>query len=333
MADAYWIKRAEENDKRNEHSKEAGIEKLRKAFTAAEETLLSRIEMYYLKYNDEGTISPADARVRLTPAELTAFRKQITKLSKAASTSSEKAYLEQLKRRVYISRQEALLAEVRHHAVELGIATENVIGDTLAKIYSEHESHQHYNIEQYLGLQVSFESLSPAQIQALVHQGYSDDDFSSRVWRNTTQLVKNLDVLIPQQFLLGRSTQDLAKELSKLMNTPRYSAEAIIRTEGSSVAAQADIHVYKQSGIETYEFMATLDSRTSEICQSLDGMHFNVKDAQAGVNLPPMHVNCRSTTLPDVDMTSYNETRLAKDSSGQYTVVPKQTYRQWKSTR
>jgi len=332
MANAYWTTRAEENDKRNERSKNAGIEKLRKAFSAAEETLLSRIEQYYLKYNTEGTISPADARVRLTPSELTSFRRQITKLSKAASTLEEKEYLEQLKRRVYISRQEALLAEVRHHAVELGVTTENVIGDTLSKIYSEQESHQHYNIEQYMGWGVDFEGLAPSQIQALIHQGYSDDDFSSRVWRNTEQLVKNLNVLLPQQFLLGRSTQDLAKELSKLMNTPRYSAEATIRTEGSNVAAQADMHTYKQADVETYEFMATLDDRTSEVCQSLDGMHFNVKDAQAGVNLPPMHVSCRSTTLPDVDMEGYDETRLAKDEDGQYIVVPKQTYSDWKAS-
>lgn len=332
MANEYWLNRAVENDARNERSKNDGIEKIRKAFVSAEDTLLERIEAFYSKYNVDGVIDPADARKRLTPAELTAFRKQISKLARTATSDSEKEYLSQLRRRMYISRQEALLAEIRHHAVELGVQTEGVIGDTLQKIYAEQESHQHYNIEQDMGWGVDFEGLAPSQIQSLIHQGYSGDDFSPRVWRNTEQLVKHLNVLLPQQFLLGRSTQDLARELSKAMNTPRYSAEATIRTEGSNVAAQADMHVYKQADVETYEFMATLDDRTSEICQSLDGMHFNVKDAQAGVNLPPMHVSCRSTTLPDVDMEGYDETRLAKDEDGQYIVVPKQTYSQWKAS-
>lgn len=332
MSRSYWLKRAEENDKRNLTSEEEGIRKVQKAFATAEEILLSRIREYYQKYSVDGVVTPADGRVRLTPAELASFRKQISKLAQTASTPEERAHLERLKLRVYISRQEALLAEIQHHAVELGVETEKAIGETLLKIFETQESHQHYNLEQYFGWKVNFEGLAPSQIQALIHQGYSEDDFSKRVWRNTEQLVKNLNVLLPQQFLLGRSTQDLAKELAKKMNTSRYSAETTIRTEGSHVAAQADMHSYKQAGVETYEFLATLDDRTSEECAALDGMHFALKDAQTGVNLPPMHPNCRSTTLPDVDMEGYDETRLAKDSDGNYIVVPKQSYAQWKAS-
>ena len=327
----YWTKRAEENDARNLASEMAGIEKIRAAFEQAQAEIQKKIDTFYRKYEEDGSISPADAKKRLTPSELNAFRKEIAKLSKDSS-EEEKKRLDQLKQRLYISRQEALLAEIQHFAVKLHAATDETISQTLAGIYKQQESHNHYNLEQHIGWGVNFEGLAPAQIEALIHQGYDGRDFSEKTWYSTTQLVKNLNVLLPQQFLLGRSTQDIAKELSKTMNTPRYAAEALVRTEGSNIAAQADMNFYQRAGIESYEFMATLDSRTSEICQMLDGMHFKVKDAATGVNLPPMHTNCRSTTLPDVDMEDIDETRLAKDVDGNYISIPKLPYSAWART-
>ncbi|MDZ5017221.1 phage head morphogenesis protein, partial [Clostridium perfringens] len=52
--------------------------------------------------------------------------------------------------------------------------------------------------------------------------------------------------------------------------------------------------------IEEYEYSATLDLRTSDICSELDNKPFKVKNAIVGVNYPPMHANCRSTTIPVV---------------------------------
>ena len=48
---------------------------------------------------------------------------------------------------------------------------------------------------------------------------------------------------------------------------------------------------------------------TCETCAALDGKHFKLKDAQAGVNYPPMHPNDRCTTVeydPDDALDWYN---------------------------
>lgn len=329
MSREYWLKRAQENDARNRASEEAGISKVRKAFENAEKEIQSRLDKFYLKYSEDGKIDLANIRKRLTPAEMTALRKELSKLSRTAATEEERARLEALKARVYISRQEALLEEIRYHASKLGAETEEAIESTLTQIYTNQSSHQQYNVEQQIGWAVNFEGLSSAQINTIVHIGYDGSDFSSRVWGNTQALVGQLNVLLPQQFLMGRSSQELGAALAKAMGTSRRSAETTIRTEGSHISALADMKVYSDAGLETYEFLATLDARTSEECQALDGMHFKVSEAQAGVNLPPMHGNCRSTTLPDVDMEGYDETRLAKTPDGKYVSVPKMTYASW----
>ena len=59
------------------------------------------------------------------------------------------------------------------------------------------------------------------------------------------------------------------------------------------------MEAYEKSGVVSkYQFIATLDERTSEICEDMNLRIFNTKDSQVGVNTPPMHSNCRSTTIP-----------------------------------
>lgn len=329
----YWIKRAEENDARNLSHMGAGIARIQEAFASAEEEIQARIDAFYQKYSEGGIVDLANARKRLTPSEMTALRKRIAKLQQTATTPEEKAQLEALKRRAYISRQEALLAEIQARVTRLTAKTDDTIGRTLREIVEDQLSHDQFNIEQSIGWAVNFEGMSSAQIDTLIKTGYDGKDFSSKVWYNRDQLVKNLNVLLPREFLLGKSMQDIAKTLSKAMNTPKYAAETLVRTEGSYVASQADMTTYQQANIEEYEFLAVLDNRTSEMCAELDGKTFKRSEAVVGLNLPPIHPNCRSTTLPVVDMSDFDEERLAKDEDGQYIVVPKtMTYKQWKDS-
>ena len=59
--------------------------------------------------------------------------------------------------------------------------------------------------------------------------------------------------------------------------------------------------MYERMGVEKYQLVATLDLRTTEICISLDGKVFFVKDYERGVTAPPFHINCRTTTVPYYD--------------------------------
>ena len=47
-----------------------------------------------------------------------------------------------------------------------------------------------------------------------------------------------------------------------------------------------------------------MDSRTSQICSELHGNIFEIKNIAVGLNYPPMHPRCRSTTIPIIDYES-----------------------------
>ena len=87
---------------------------------------------------------------------------------------------------------------------------------------------------------------------------------------------------------------------------------------------------YKELDIDKYEFVATLDTHTSAICQKMDGKIFETLKAVAGVNLPAMHPNCRSTTIPYFGEDNVPSIRFARDKDGKRITVPaSMKYPEW----
>lgn len=79
----------------------------------------------------------------------------------------------------------------------------------------------------------------------------------------------------------------------------RRNARAVARTTIQHVASSARMVTWeKNSDVVTgYRFVATLDSRTTAVCRSLDGKKFELGEGP----VPPLHINCRSTTVAEVD--------------------------------
>ncbi|SFE96380.1 phage putative head morphogenesis protein, SPP1 gp7 family [Peptostreptococcus sp. D1] len=88
--------------------------------------------------------------------------------------------------------------------------------------------------------------------------------------------------------------------------------------------------MYEVFDVKDYEYLATLDIKTSEICRNLDGKKFSLSEAVPGVNYPPMHPHCRSTTVPvDVDDLE-DSVRIARDENGKNIYVDSNlSYREW----
>lgn len=103
-------------------------------------------------------------------------------------------------------------------------------------------------------------------------------------------------------------------------------------TEEAYFSSAAQKEAFAELGVEQYEIIATLDTHTSDICRSLDGKVYPMKDYQAGVTAPPFHVWCRSTTAPYFadDFGEIGE-RAARDEEGKTYYVPADTtFEQWK---
>ena len=81
--------------------------------------------------------------------------------------------------------------------------------------------------------------------------------------------------------------------------------------------------------VKGYEWVSALDSRTSQICQSLDGRRFKIGEGPT----TPAHINCRSTTTPVLSeafsFLDKGATRASKGDSGGKQVNANETYYSW----
>ena len=84
-----------------------------------------------------------------------------------------------------------------------------------------------------------------------------------------------------------------------ILNVSRRQAEAVVRTAVQHVSSTARMMTFEQNAdlVKEYEWLSTLDDRTSDICQGLSGTRWKVGEGP----VPPAHINCRSTLVPVLD--------------------------------
>jgi SPP1 gp7 family putative phage head morphogenesis protein len=94
----------------------------------------------------------------------------------------------------------------------------------------------------------------------------------------------------------GDTLGQIVKRFRDAENVTRRSARTMVRTHVNHVANQSREALYEENSdiVDGVRWTATLDGRTSSICQSRDG---NIYDLDQGPR-PPAHPNCRSITTP-----------------------------------
>ena len=155
-----------------------------------------------------------------------------------------------------------------------------------------------FSQEASIDLDVSFNAINENLIKEVLKTNWSGLSYSDRVWEHKRKLALTIKEELNKGFIRGDSLQDISKIISDKFNTSYSNAIRLVRTEACWVMNEATVNNYKENGIKEYEFMAFLDSKTSKVCRKLDGKKFSIEEHQAGVNLPPLHCNCRSCVIP-----------------------------------
>ena len=176
---------------------------------------------------------------------------------------------------------------------EIGVDAEH-LGDIIQSAYMQTV----FDVTKGADYRAAFDLIPESRVKAILSTNWSGQMFSERVWDNTNALADGLkhDMLVG--IMAGKSEQHMADDIKNRCGVGAFEARRLVRTETTCVANMAELYGYKELDIDEYEFSACLDSRTSDLCRELDGKVFKRNSAQAGVNLPPMHPFCRSTTLP-----------------------------------
>lgn len=341
----YWRDRQIEAFLRSEKNALNVHKDMKAAYQSAADDINDEIAKLYARLGRKNKISQHELLKYLDSKELQRWRSSleeyIRKIRALSETDPDKAQallleLDMLSGKSKINRLDAIQAQITAQMAYLAQIEERAVQEHLISEYknsyyaSMYAAYQTNDSRVLALMQTNHVRISPAKISSALSLPWSGANYSARIWGRQYNIAAKIKQLVAKQLLTGASVQRLTKDITnELGKDYKYAAERLIRTETAFVHAQADIEVYNRLGIEKYQFLATLDNKTSEICRSLDLKYFPVEHAQVGKNYPPMHPNCRSTTV------MYNPadpigTRKAKGEDGKYYEIPSDmSYQQW----
>lgn len=199
----------------------------------------------------------------------------------------------------------------------------------LSEIYQDNRLKTLYEISKALQVSAFFTRIPQRQIATAIDFPWYGASFSDRLYNNKNKLLFNLKSSIVRSLIRGENPNETAKGFAKEMKISYNDAKRLLLTETATVISTSTKKCYEEYEIEKYVYVATLDKRTSETCKNLDNKIFDAKDYTIGINAPPMHAYCRSTTVPADD--SISTTRIAKRlDTGEYESIDSDiTYRAW----
>ena len=334
----YWKRRFDFLEQ-VEHSKTTEyIKDLNELYGKAISNCDTEISKWYQRLADNNGISFTEAKKLLNKNELKEFKWTVEEYIKHGKENAVNQKwikeLENASAKVHISRLEAMKMQMRQQ-VELITANEaQGVEGLLKDVYEDSYYRSIFELQKGFGIGTSFSRLNSDTISKIIHKPWAADgsDFSERIWgKYRPELINHLHTELTQAFIRGENPKTLAKAIAKKFETTQARAENLVLTESAFFRASGQKKAYENMNVDKFEILATLDSRTSELCRYMDGKVFETKDLQVGVNHPPFHNRCRSTSVPyfDDEFTAWEE-RIAKDKDGKYYYVPANiTYDEW----
>ena len=193
-----------------------------------------------------------------------------------------------------------------------------------------------FDLQQQTGLAYGFSGLPESEIKHLQSFSWLDDGstYSTDIWKNTGKLTSSIKDELLMSLMTGRDTRETAQAIAERFNVGQNDARRLVRTESAFFHNQMELLSYEEADIEKYIFVAVLDKRTSRICQEHDNQVYDRDKAVPGVNCPPMHPWCRSTTVGYDEDADYSKLkrRARNPVTGKTELVPADmTYKEWYS--
>lgn len=305
----YWRNRELKNIKKNKKSDAEIMKAIRSRHKQTVKEIEQQIEAFYGRYATVEGITMKEARKRVKQLDIDEYAKKAKRYVKGAHSGSEiiaaqsftdKANAEM---RIYnltmkTNRLELLKANI---ALELAAMTsdeERYLFEQFTKGAREEYARQ----SGILGMTVD---VNEKNVLAIVNASFHGAEWSTRIWENQRALKQELNTLLNRGITQGKNPRLLARDLRKRFDVSVNDSERLMVTELARIQKEVQHDSFEQAGFDDYEYIAEVGA--CEICSPLDGKVFKLKNAMPGLNIFPMHPNCRCSVAPTVDRKAWEK--------------------------
>lgn len=292
----YWQRRQQQLNKQLEKDEEKLKKRLSSYFDAEYRKLEKDIAAYYEQYGIDHVIQYRNLMEELPEADKRLLMEQMDEF---AEKYPEYASLMPVRESIYrLNRLEGMQYSVRMQQLEIGAIENEQISEHLQR-----NAERGVNAAaETMGFGKNFYANHPDIARLFVNTAWSDgENFSQKIWNNTSKLANYLNTDIAQGFARGDSYERLTRKLrERFGKVSRNDAYRLIYTEGTYIMAEATMQPFTDD-FEQYRLSTAADGKVCSICRSIAQEVFNISDRQPGINFPPLHPWCRCTFTIEVD--------------------------------
>lgn len=333
----YWRERFQQLEDAM-HSENEGIAQyFIKQYQIALRQMNKELALWYQRFAENNGIDFAEAKRLLNANELSEFHASVTEyiaIAQRENLSDEwKRKLDNAYVRLRVSRMESLQLALQNCIERLFRKQENTFNKELPSVYNSSYYHTAFEIQKGFEVGYTFQGIDENKLKTVLSRPWAADSktFSDRTWEHKNNLVNTLNLEMTQAVIRGDDYRGAASRIADRMRVSQGAAMRLVMTESAYVASQAQHDCFKNLDVEQYEFIATLDRHTSEICRSMDRKHFKMSDFKPGTTAPPLHPNCRSCTAPYFgDEEDIGRAARGLDDGKTFHVSGDMSYNEWK---
>ena len=319
----YWDKRAIKRLTDAEKQSEAYIKRIQKIYDRANRNIQRDIENIYHNYSKATGLDVQSLKTLLTKTETQKMWDELK--AKGLDKYVKENYkarisrLEKLQAQIYAKAKEIYPQEQLEHTM----CYNGIINNSYYKTI--------YDTQMGTGFDFAFSNLDENMVTALLNERWSGKNYSQRIWGNTDILAENLSEILGGAMISGQSIAKTSRQVRERFGVAKYYADRLVRTETNHFNNEADAMAYEEMDVEKYVFLATLDTRTSTICQEMDGEVIPLKEREVGKNFPPLHPNCRSKTRAYMgeEIEKTLKRRARNPVTGETEIIDNMSYEQW----
>lgn len=316
----YWKRREDEALKHYIKDEKEYDKRINQIYSNMLDNCNREINAFYGKYADKEGITLAEAKKRVSKADIAALERKAARYVKDASLdrkanggkTDKSGYYFSPKAEEEMRLYNATMKINRLEMLKANIGLEMIKGhDELDKFMGEIlQGRTEEELKRQAGILGKTITNNAQTAHAIVNASFHNATFSDRVWMYHDIMKADLDKMLQTGLIQGKNPRVLARELEKYVlgdakGGARFNAERLMRTELARVQTEAQKQSFERNGFEQYTFLA--NSGCCDLCKDKDGKHFKVKDMMPGENAAPLHPHCRCSVAAYEDSKEYEE--------------------------
>lgn len=288
----YWRNREHKTIDKIEKNQEKFLKSISDEYDKALEDIEKEISRNFLKYSKDNLLTISELMKKADKFDVVKFNDKVKKYIERGVFDKSMNDLSLYNLKMRVSRLEFMKAKIEFGIDKLTDRLKSEYEEQLRKDTIEEYKRQSGILEPYI-------NYSANTVAVIVNSSFYNANFSQRLWGNGESLKSVINTTVNRLILQGVHPDKMISELRKLFGVSYYEARRVLITESARVQGDVQLDSLGQAGFKSYVYIA--ERKACVICGSLNGKVFLVKDKEIGLNMYPMHPNCRCRIAPYED--------------------------------